>query len=51
LGLLIANGYQQLIAGFYWISVFPGLLLLSLVFSMNIVGDSVREALNPRLQK
>ncbi|MCP2088852.1 UNVERIFIED_ORG: peptide/nickel transport system permease protein [Paraburkholderia sediminicola] len=51
LGLLIANGYQQLIAGFYWISVFPGLLLLVLVFSMNIVGDSLREALNPRLQK
>ncbi|WGS48777.1 ABC transporter permease [Paraburkholderia sp. D15] len=51
LGLLIANGYQQLIAGFYWISVFPGLLLLVLVFSMNIVGDSLREALNPRLRK
>lgn len=51
LGLLIANGYQQLIAGYYWISVFPGLLLLVLVFSMNIVGDSLREALNPRLQK
>ncbi len=51
LGLLIANGYQQLLAGNYWISVFPGVLLLMLVFSMNIVGDSVREALNPRLQK
>jgi len=51
LGLLIANGYQQLIAGYYWISVFPGLLLLVLVFSMNIVGDSLRESLNPRLQK
>ena len=51
LGLLIANGYQQLIAGFYWISVFPGLLLLTLVFSMNIAGDSLREAFNPRLQK
>lgn len=51
LGLLIANGYQQLIAGYYWISVLPGLLLLVLVFSMNIVGDRLREALNPRLQK
>ena len=51
LGLLIANGYQQLLAGFYWISVFPGVLLVVLVFSMNMVGDGLREALNPRLQK
>jgi len=51
LGLLIANGYQQLLAGFYWISVFPGVLLVMLVFSMNMVGDGLREALNPRLQK
>lgn len=51
LGLLIANGYQVLLAGLYWISVFPGLLLLALIFSINIVGDRLREALNPRLQK
>jgi peptide/nickel transport system permease protein len=51
LGLLIANGYQQMLAGLYWISVFPGVLLLAVVFTMNIVGDRVREALNPRLQK
>lgn len=51
LGLLIANGYQVLLAGLYWISVFPGLLLLTLVFSINIVGDRLREVLNPRLVK
>ncbi|MFE0752876.1 ABC transporter permease [Inquilinus sp. NPDC058860] len=51
LGLLIANGYQVLLAGLYWISVFPGLLLLALIFSINIVGDRLREALNPRLQR
>lgn len=49
LGLLIANGYQVLLAGQYWISVYPGLLLLTLVFSINIVGDRLREVLNPRL--
>lgn len=49
LGLLIANGYQVLLAGQYWISVYPGLLLLALVFSINIVGDRLREVLNPRL--
>lgn len=50
LGLLIANGYQVLLSGQYWISVYPGLLLLSLVFSINILGDRLREILNPRLQ-
>lgn len=49
LGLLIANGYQRLMSGEYWISVYPGMLLLVLVFSINIVGDRLREVLNPRL--
>jgi peptide/nickel transport system permease protein len=49
LGLLIANGYQLLMSGEYWISVYPGVLLLVLVFSINIVGDRLREVLNPRL--
>jgi peptide/nickel transport system permease protein len=49
LGLLIANGYQVLLAGLYWMSVYPGLLLLVLVFSINVVGDRLREVLNPRL--
>ena len=49
LGLLIANGYQVLLAGLYWMSVYPGLLLLAIVFSVNIVGDRLREVLNPRL--
>ncbi|MFD1881401.1 ABC transporter permease [Paracoccus pacificus] len=49
LGLLIANGYQVLLAGIYWMSVYPGLLLLVLVFSINVVGDRLREILNPRL--
>ncbi|MEO5619502.1 MAG: ABC transporter permease [Cypionkella sp.] len=49
LGLLIANGYQVMLAGLYWMSVYPGLLLLVLVFSVNVVGDRLREVLNPRL--
>ena len=49
LGLLIANGYQVLLSGQYWISIYPGLLLLLVVFSINIVGDRLREVLNPRL--
>ena len=48
LGLLIANGYKVLLSGQYWISVYPGLLLLLLVFSINVVGDRLREVFNPR---
>jgi peptide/nickel transport system permease protein len=48
LGLLISNGFQVMLAGLYWISVFPGLLLLTLIFAINIVGDRLREVLNPR---
>ncbi len=47
LGLLVANGYRYLFAGDYWISVFPGLALLIVVFAFNIVGDRVREVLQP----
>ena len=48
LGLLISNGFNVMLAGLYWISVFPGLLLLALIFAINIVGDRLREVLNPR---
>ena len=51
LGLLIANGYKYLLSGSYWISFFPGLLLMITIFSINIVGDHLREVLNPRLQE
>ena len=48
LGLLIANGFQFLLNGDYWISIFPGVALLVLVFSINLVGDRLREILDPR---
>lgn len=48
LGLLIANGFQYLLSGDYWISMFPGLALLLLILSINIVGDRLRESLDPR---
>lgn len=51
LGLLISNGFNVMLAGLYWISVFPGLLLLTLIFAINIVGDRLREVLNPRNAK
>ena len=51
LGLLIANGFTHLMSGKYWISFFPGLALLVTIVSINLVGDQLRDVLNPRLQK
>ena len=51
LGLLIANGYQYLLSGKYWISFFPGIALLLTIVSINLVADQLRDTLNPRLQK
>ena len=51
LGLLIANGYQYLLSGKYWISFFPGVALLITIVSINLVADQLRDVLNPRLQR
>lgn len=51
LGLLISNGYQYLLSNEYWISLFPGLALLATIVAINLVGDQLRDVLNPRLQK
>ena len=51
LGLLIANGYEYLLSGKYWISVFPGVALLITIVSVNLMGDQLRDVLNPRLQR
>lgn len=51
LGLLIANGFQYMLSNEYWISVYPGLALLVTIVSINLVGDRLRDVLNPRLQR
>lgn len=51
LGLLIANGYEYLLSGKYWISVYPGVALLLLILAINLVGDQLRDVLNPRLAR
>jgi peptide/nickel transport system permease protein len=50
LGLLIANGFNYLLSGKYWISMFPGAALLVLIVAINLVADQLRDVLNPRLQ-
>lgn len=51
LGLLISNGFEYMMSGKYWISFFPGIALLITVVSINLVGDQLRDVLNPRLQR
>jgi peptide/nickel transport system permease protein len=48
LGLLISNGFEYLLSGDYWISFFPGLALLLLIVGINLIGDALRDILNPR---
>jgi len=48
LGLLIASGFEYLLSGDYWISMFPGIALLLLILSINIIGDRMRASLDPR---
>ena len=51
LGVLIANGFQYMLSGRYWISFFPGIALLLTIVSINLVGDRLRDVLNPRLKR
>lgn len=51
LGMLIANGYGYLLSGKYWISTFPGVALVIVIVAINLVGDRLRDVLNPRLAK
>jgi peptide/nickel transport system permease protein len=50
LGTLIRIGNDFLFSGEWWITVFPGLMLIILVLSINIIGDWLRDALNPKLR-
>ncbi|GHS85900.1 ABC transporter permease [Synergistales bacterium] len=50
LGLLVKNGYDVLFSGLWWVSVFPGLFIMLLVFGVNLLGDFLRDELNPKLK-
>ncbi len=50
LGTLIQVGNKFLFSGNWWITVFPGLMLVAIALSVNLLGDWLRDALNPRLR-
>ena len=50
LGTLIRVGYDFLFSGVWWITIMPGVALIILVLAINLVGDWLRDALNPKLR-
>jgi peptide/nickel transport system permease protein len=50
LGTLIRIGNDYLFSGEWWITVFPGVMLVTISLSVNLLGDWLRDALNPRLR-
>jgi len=49
-GVMVADG-RALIASAWWVSTFPGLAILLVVLSVNLVGDAIRDQLDPRLRR
>jgi len=50
LGTLVNSGNNYLFSGEWWIVIFPGATLALLVLAVNLLGDWLRDALNPRLR-
>lgn len=48
LGRLIVNGFDFMLSGHYWMSLYPGVALLVALMSINLIGDRLRTVLNPR---
>ena len=51
LGSLISSGFSYVLSGAWWITVIPGAILIVIVLVMNLLGDWLRDVLNPKLYK
>ncbi|MBC3621918.1 ABC transporter permease [Vibrio metschnikovii] len=51
LGALISTGFKYIFSGAWWITVFPGIILISLVLVINLLGDWLRDVFNPKIYK
>jgi len=49
-GAMLADGRQWILAGYWHITLFPGLFIAMLIFSLNMIGDGLRDAFDPRLR-
>lgn len=50
LGMLCSEGFKVLYSGLWWVSIFPGLYIVLIVFSINLLGDFLRDEFNPKLK-
>jgi len=50
LGMLCNNGFDVLYSGLWWVSILPGLYIMIIVFGINLLGDFLRDELNPKLK-
>ena len=51
LGSLINSGFEFIFSGSWWITIIPGVVLVVLVLVMNLLGDFLRDVMNPKLYK
>lgn len=51
LGSLITAGFEYIFSGAWWITIFPGIILVALILVINLLGDWLRDYLNPKLYK
>lgn len=51
LGSLISNGFNYITSGSWWITLFPGIVLIVLTLVVNLLGDWLRDVFNPKLYK
>ncbi|MCA3178126.1 MAG: ABC transporter permease [Burkholderiaceae bacterium] len=47
-GIMVAEGAQYIVSGEWWVALFPGAMLMLAVFSFNLLGDALRDLLDPR---
>jgi peptide/nickel transport system permease protein len=47
-GIMVAEGATYIISGEWWVALFPGAVLMLAVFSFNLLGDALRDLLDPR---
>ena len=50
-GIMVAEGAAFIVSGEWWIALFPGLALMLAVFCFNLLGDGLRDALDPKLKR
>ena len=51
LGSLIRSGYELIFSGSWWITLYPALVLIALILALNLLGDWLRDVMNPRLRR